>query len=314
MPNSHATLLPLAAAFCIPIQAPAQSVPDAQGLKPAQLLESAFSCPLDRLRQLYTDLNSSEEVLDLMAVESEILLICRDRQEKLRAIATAEMELRNLLDIVHPGPGAARIAISGTEMAAAPMVMACPQPETGIAVAAAGEQIASGPAEAPPQLQDSQLPDTPPARMASSPVLTVLAALPAADDMARLLALLAERSHTPDNVECGAWRWVWTSRDFSGRPAALLLSPTGEQQQVTLQTRLPGGLTVTDISTQEVVVTATDGTAMALPRAGARPAPPMDDPLPGHDVDGGGATIGQILPPEVLDQLNQLPSRRGSGS
>ena len=211
-------------------------------------LQTAFSCPLGHLAELYASLADATEVLDVMAVETEVLAICRARQERLQSIAQAEIELRRLLGIDDPARGAARVSIMEAGNNSAPLVPACPEPTAESA--AAPEQVEALPAPEDP--------------VGARPVA---GASPVPDLVAALLAALAEE---PDagRASCDGWSWMWTGRDHTRRYTALLVSPDGFRREVAIGSRLPSGQTVTAITPSGVVVDDGAGNAIQLPAYG----------------------------------------------
>ncbi|MDE0256046.1 MAG: hypothetical protein OYG32_14740 [Rhodospirillaceae bacterium] len=90
------------------------------GESAARGLRGAFSCPVDKLTELYRGL-APRELPAAMAVETEVLLICAERQEKIQALLEAEIRLRRLMDIPDPPPGSPRISVGEGVVAAPPI-------------------------------------------------------------------------------------------------------------------------------------------------------------------------------------------------
>ena len=256
----------------------------------AATLRSAFSCPLGRLTDLYTELAEAAEVLDVMAVETEVLVICRTRQERLRAVAEAELELRGLFGLADPAAGAARISIMEAAAGQSPIIVgSCPDPSP---VASAGQ---AGPEAGEP----ASLPDR--------PALTAAAAagtgpLPPESDSAPIAELLsALLTGIADGPEasggCTAWSWAWTGRDHSRRHSAMLVSPEGLRREVSVGDRLSGRLTVAGITPAGVTVEDGGGNLIRLPPLGGNPASP----------DGGTDAAADRLR-EFTDGLRASPS------
>ena len=65
-------------------------------------------CPRDHLRAVYLQAVERHEVVDLAAVEVEVLKLCRERQGLISEIVRGEEELEDLLATHAGGPGAAR--------------------------------------------------------------------------------------------------------------------------------------------------------------------------------------------------------------
>ena len=89
-------LVAVAGALCAPVPAGAQEV-----------LEE---CPREHLRAVYLQAVERHEVVDLAAVEVEVLKLCRERQELVSEIVRGEEELADLLagrgsDASGSGPG-----------------------------------------------------------------------------------------------------------------------------------------------------------------------------------------------------------------
>ena len=227
-------------------------------------LQTAFSCPLGHLAELYASLADATEVLDVMAVETEVLAICRARQERLQSIAQAEIELRRLLGIEDPARGAARVSIMEAGDSPAPLVLACPEPAAE--PAAAAEQ-----AEAPPEPEQPEAVPVPVLQAAARP-----AASPLPDLAAALLDALAEEPGA-GRAGCEGWSWMWTGRDHARRHTALLVSPDGYRREVAIGDRLPSGKTVTAITPSGVVVDDGAGNALQLPAYGGTARLPTAD-------------------------------------
>ena len=229
-----------------------------------ETLRTAFSCPVGHLFDLYADLTDATEALDVLAVETEVLLICRSRQERLASIASAEFELRRLLGIEDPAGGAARVSIAGTSGPSAPLLIDCPGPSSG-AAEDAGEAAESGPSKA----------DFP-----APPVMQASAGgtgLPEA--IAGLLETLAAPAPAGAVMDCGSWSWLWTGRDHTRRHTAVLVSPGGQRRQVTIGDRLPSGETVTGITVDGVTISRGGDSHRLPPFADdGTPLPPDDPP------------------------------------
>lgn len=243
-------------------------------------LQTAFSCPLGHLSELYANLAEATEVLDVMAVETEVLAICRARQERLQSIAQAEIELRGLFGIEDPARGAARVSIMEAGDNFAPLVPACPE-------LAAESEAAAKQAVILPETGEPEAVPVPELRVETPPEA---GASPVPDLVAALLAALAEEPGT-GGAACNGWSWIWTGRDHARRHTALLVSPDGLRREVTIGDRLPSGQTVTGITASGVVVDDGAGGALQLPAYGGTAAPPlaesavMDAPAP---VQGEG--------------------------
>ena len=244
-----ALLLCLKAAACLPAAAQTPLFPVGPASGELEALKTAFSCPVSHLFDLYADLTDATEALDVLAVETEVLLICRTRQARLASIATAEIELRRLLEIGDPAGGAARVSIAGTSAQPAPLLIDCPRPGSGPAEDT-GEAAESGPTEA--ELPAPQfMPETP----AGSGLPEAIAAL---------LETLAAPAPAGAVRDCGSWSWLWTGRDHARRHTAVLVSTDGLQRQVTIGDRLPSGETVTGITADGVTISR-GGDAQRLP-------------------------------------------------
>ncbi len=243
----------------------------------AVTLQTAFSCPLGQLAELYAGLAEATDALDLLAVETEVLTICRTRQERLRAIADAELELRELFGIENPAGGAARISIMDAGSSHAPLIVSCPKPDTGLQASDApgdgqGQEILPE-AEPEPQAELVAMPAHPPG-MSSAPVSELLSAL--------LTGLAVKPASNPASG-CGSWSWAWTGRDSRRSHAAVLVSPDGHRREVAIGDRLPAGLSVYGISTGGVTLEDRSGELIRLPpssSAGPAVAPPAAAGLP----------------------------------
>ncbi|MCY4326950.1 MAG: hypothetical protein OXC53_05125 [Rhodobacteraceae bacterium] len=213
---------------------------------PVAPLAGAFSCPFDLLADLYAAL-APREIPGLMAVESEVLLICAERQELLKRILEAERDLRELAGLPSPGPGSSRISITDATLVTAldlPRITECP-----------------GPADTPPPLRVNQGVPAAPAPAPTSP-----AADASGSEMAELMAMLltglaatarpaAAVDTSPATVNCGGnWRWEWTSRDPSGLRLARLRDLNGQQLEVREDDRLPTGEIVVGIDAGGVIL------------------------------------------------------------
>ena len=245
------------------------------------VLQTAFSCPISHLSELYTSLASASEVLDVMAVETEVLAICRARQQRLSEIAAAELELRALLGIADPAAGAARVSITEGDTQLQPLLLACPDPGAVDAPALpGGEPALAG-------LEDDLLSaaSAAPPEAATGIDATPVGGSAAADALAALLAAL-DRSGGVGGGNCDAsWSWAWTGRDHARRHTALLVSPDGARQEVTIGDRLPTGQTVTAITQGGVVVDDVTGQMVQLPAYDGQLAAA---PLPDAEEEGQG--------------------------
>ena len=255
------------------------------------VLQTAFSCPISHLSELYTALAEASEVLDVMAVETEVLAICRERQQRLAEIAQAEIELRAVLGIADPATGAARVSITEGDTQQQPLLVSCPDPGT----TSSPDQLASEPALV--GSEDDSLMAAASAAQGGLPSALAPAATgsAAADALAALLAAL-DRSGASEGGNCQAeWSWAWTGRDHARRHTALLVSPDGARQEVTIGDRLPSGQTVTaitqagvvvdDISGQIVQLPAYDGQLAAQPLPDAAEAEALRPEVPGEARD-----------------------------
>lgn len=250
----------------------------------------AFSCPTDRLVNLYAALGQ-DEVLGIMAVETEVLLICSERQEKLLRIAEAELRLRKALNIAEPGPGAARISITGADLAAgAAQVTDCPAPGTTAGSPVQTPAHGGGGNGADPDAEALAEASAVSGAGVPAPLTAEPAAGPsgrtggAAEAVASVRGLLelalaasAPLALTPAAAEggqsCGGWSWVWTTRDFSGGRTALLRSEDGAEIEIGEQDSLPGGLTVASISNAGVSLSEPGGGTIRLPPVSQGGAP-----------------------------------------
>ena len=246
-------------------------------------LTGAFSCPVDKLIALYSSL-APAELPAMLAVESEVLLICAERQERLRAIMTAELELRELMDIGPPPPGAPRISVAGTgstPLAAPAAAVSCPfavpahtlEPEQDAGTEDAAETPAAPVTVAEPPVADTRVPvaeaATGPAAGEAGALPGLLAAVPVklADSAAEAPAPVA-----PVHA-CGGWSWIWTVRTSQGGQLAGIRDASGNVIEVKEQDRLGGGLIVGRISREGVFVQDSGGRLVPLPRAAAAGSP-----------------------------------------
>ena len=248
----------------------------------SETLQSAFSCPLGRLTDLYSALAEAAEVLDVMSVETEVLVICRTRQERLRAVAEAELELRKLFGLANPAAGAARISIMDAADGQAPIIVdSCPEPPP---IASAGQ--------AEPEAAESvPMPEIPTETVDRSggidPVPGGTAPAPVAELLSALLTGLAdapEADGTDAGGSCSTWSWAWTGRDHSRRQSAMLVSPEGLRREVAVGDRLSGRLTVAAITPAGVTVDDGTGNLIRLPPSagGAVPGDRDPDAVPGR--------------------------------
>ncbi len=280
MTTTGATALLAASTLCITPPVLAQTPLFGVGGDTEHLtLQTAFSCPLGQLSELYASLSRAEDVLDVMAVETEVLAICRARQERLQAIAQAELELRRVLGIENPARAAARVSIMEGENVA-PLVLACAESEV--------EPMPAAEPEATPSPAVLATPATSPLQ----PGPREKASVPAADIFAALLAALDDEPAAAGGG-CNGWSWMWTGRDHSRRYTALIVSPDGARREVAIGDRLPSGQTVVSITSAGVVIDDAAGNSTRLPPfGGGAPAPSMGEP--GRDGiediagDGGG--------------------------
>ena len=90
--------------LALPIQALAQSDNGAAGTGVVATVE-AFefpSCPIEPLRQAYRSLLTEEDTFNVLAVEEQILLVCRERQQLIQSYTTGAQQisesLRTLLE------------------------------------------------------------------------------------------------------------------------------------------------------------------------------------------------------------------------
>ena len=234
-------------------------------------LQSAFSCPLGRLADLYSALAEATEVLDVMAVETEVLVICQTRQERLKAVAEAELELRKLFSLADPSAGAARISIMEATDGQAPIVVAsCPEPS---ATASAGQ---AEPEEAEPESPPSGTEAVMTALSAAAvgPPPRGSAPAPVADLLSALLAGIADGPDSSAGGGCFSWSWAWTGRDHARRQSALLVSPEGLRREVAVGDRLSGRLTVAGITPSGVTVDDGEGNLSRLPPFDGGRVPP----------------------------------------
>ncbi len=244
---------------------------------PLAPLTGAFSCPLDRLTDLYASL-TPEEIPSLLEIESEVLLICSERQERLLAILRAEMELRELMDIAPPGPGSDRISVADSSLARSSPLAACGPTEGQNGPMPAGGIAAPGPAGN--------------GRDGGAAAAALLAAV-----LERLTTRDAGNADSSGNA-CAVWSWAWTLRDAQGRPAAGLRSPEGEAMEVREQDRLPGGLTVIGITAGGVSLSDGAGKRIELPRS--------SEPAPRTSADEPEAGPPAGLPPEIAERLGRV--------
>ena len=247
-------------------------------------LAGAFSCPVDKLIALYSSL-APAELPAMLAVESEVLLICAERQERLRAIMTAEIELRELMDIPPPLPGAPRVSVAGIgreQLDSPATTRSCPasppedsgEPERVAEAEDAAGSDAAGTLVPPVTAAPAFAPDTEftAARPAAGPaageagVLSGLlaAALTSLADSAAGAAAPAAQVQA-----CGEWSWIWTVRTSLGGRIAGLRDGSGNVIEVKEQDRLDGGLVVSRIGREGVFVQDGGGRLVPLPRAAA---------------------------------------------
>ena len=87
---------------------------------PAKAQDVLEKCPREHLRAVYLQAVERDDVVDLAAVEVEVLKLCRERQELIREIVKGEHELDDLL-----AEGAARKQRpdSGTDSAGLPKLL-----------------------------------------------------------------------------------------------------------------------------------------------------------------------------------------------
>lgn len=246
-------------------------------------LTGAFSCPVDKLIALYSSL-APAELPAMLAVESEVLLICAERQERLRAIMTAEIELRELMGIRPPLPGAPRISVAGidrTRPVAEAAVGSCPaavpvgfaEPEQD-----AGTEDAAETPVPPAAVETPSLPETnvPAAETAAGPAAGEAGAFPGL--LASVLVNLADSAvEAPSPAApvqaCSGWSWIWTVRTSQGGQLAGIRDGNGNVIEVKEQDRLDGGLIVGRISREGVFVRNAGGRLVPLPRAAAAGSP-----------------------------------------
>lgn len=89
---------------------------------PATAQDVLEECPREHLRAVYLQAVERHEVVDLAAVEVEVLKLCRERQELIREIVKGEHELDGLL-AEDAGATRTRRSDSGTGTAALPRLL-----------------------------------------------------------------------------------------------------------------------------------------------------------------------------------------------
>ena len=268
-------------------------------------LAGAFSCPVDKLVDLYSSL-APDELPARLAVETEVLLICAERQEKLRSILTVELELRELMDIPDPGPGAGRISVAGhagpaaVQPAAAPA--ACP-PVDG--PPADGREIV----QAPPLPEPAPAAQTPPVPTEAQPPGDgrdgVLMSL-----VATALTRLSDSAAAGERQQqsCGGWSWLWTVRTAQGQQLARLIDADGSAVEVREQDLLDGGLSVARIGPDGVSVQDARGAVWPLPRAVDAPeGEVMAGPGGEREAEAEDSTVAAMgmVPTDAAERLEQ---------
>ena len=79
-----------------------------------------FRCPFDKIRHAYHDLEEPNDLLMVMAMEKQILAVCRQTQQALLHIAENEIRLRELFGIVMSPPGSPVLSALSTSPALEP--------------------------------------------------------------------------------------------------------------------------------------------------------------------------------------------------
>lgn len=93
-------------------------------------LSEIQSCPYRQIRAAYDEAVSGKDVLDTLAVEREILVLCEERNSLVATLLAGEEELARLLGRVEPEVGSSAapqgLSVSGTRSAAPEVTLAVP--------------------------------------------------------------------------------------------------------------------------------------------------------------------------------------------
>lgn len=285
-------------------------------------LSEIQSCPYRQIRAAYDEAVSGKDVLDTLAVEREILVLCEERNSLVATLLAGEEELARLLGRVEPEVGSSAapqgLSVSGTRSAAPEVTLAVPleaDPRDDVTAA-------SGSSPAPsvsPSLADiaaevrSALTGVATVAVPPDPASDAGAVVATADTLdgagpASDLALsLADRPVAAPAVPAAALqcRFDYATRftDIGGtEPIAGVVDAAGGTRIVRPGTKLAGGYTVARIDADGVVLWR-DGLDILLPPATEEP--PLEPegfvatPVVARDTGAPASPAPGLTPPTL---------------